>query len=373
MSKKRAFCLFVAVIIAASAVTLSSAAENDIYFTAVNNTLLELTAATMPVKYKSTLYVPWSVFSSKELETSAMYSRGSQTVVVSDKDKTLYFDMSAGTAYDENDRSYSFTAIYTNDTAYLPAYHVAVFFGINYSYIRSEQGHIIRLCRDGYLSDADFAFGAETLMQTRLSSYKASAAAAETPSPTFVPTAAPTPTPVYSEPPQQEQPGADVTVYLAYLGINENSGAVLDTLSAYRCKACFFVTRSQIVEYADTVRRLIAEGHSVGVLFNEDPETEFKETSDALRSAAACRPFLAASSLPLTADKADVFGEGGPVVWGGGVRPASRYEAISAIDRSDGRCCLFFDPKNDFTASLLYYLRSYACRFDRITELTPAE
>ncbi len=372
MPKRTLLFVLIAVMLVLSAVVISSAADNDIYFTAVNNTLLELNAATMPVKYKSSLYVPWSVFSSKELKTSALYSRESQAVVVSDKDKTLYFDMSAGTTYDENDRTYSFTAIYTNDTAYLPAYYVADFFGINYSYIRSDQGHIIRLCRDGYLSDSDFASGAETLMQARLSSYYASMNAVETVKPTFVP--APSPPPAVSEPPQeQEKPGADVTVYLAYLGINENTGAVLDTLSSYGYKACFFVNRNQVVEYADTVRRIMAEGHSLGVLFEEDLEAEFMDTSAALNSAAACRTFIAASARALSANELDPLDETDAIIWSGGVRPLSRYEAISAIDRADKRCCLFFDPENDFTSSLLYYLRTYACRYERITELTAAE
>ena len=65
MSKKRwvSFCLLA--VLALGLMIPSVFADDDtIFFTAVNNTLLELTAETMPVNHNSLIYVPCSVFNS---------------------------------------------------------------------------------------------------------------------------------------------------------------------------------------------------------------------------------------------------------------------------------------------------------------------
>ncbi len=78
-------------------------AQNTVYFTAINNTLLELDDQTMPIMENGTIYLPSSVFNSSDLGTYCLYSRNKQQVVISDLDKILYFDMSAGNSYDDRD------------------------------------------------------------------------------------------------------------------------------------------------------------------------------------------------------------------------------------------------------------------------------
>ena len=105
MSKKRwaAFCLLAALCL--GLMIPSVLAEDVVYFTAVNNTLLELSAETMPVTHNSMIYVPCSVFNSRSLNTWAYYSREGQTVLVSDGERELYFDMSAGNSHDRDENA----------------------------------------------------------------------------------------------------------------------------------------------------------------------------------------------------------------------------------------------------------------------------
>ena len=136
MDKKRwiVFCLLAA--LAVGLMIPSVFADETVYFTAVNNTLLELSAETMPVVQNSMIYVPSSVFNTRSLSTWAYYSRGGQSVLISDGTKELYFDMSAGNSHDREENTYQYAAIYANDTAYVPAFFVADYFGLGYSYIR---------------------------------------------------------------------------------------------------------------------------------------------------------------------------------------------------------------------------------------------
>ena len=170
-------------------------AQNAIYFTAINNTLLELNDQTMPINQNGTIYLPSSIFNSSELGTYCLYSRSKQQVVISDLNKILYYDMSAGNSYDDRDNSYPYAAIYHNDTAYIPAFFTASYFGIQVSYIRNDYAPIIRLTKGSVLSDNDFLRGAAAIMETRLAQYNTAQTATEAPEPTVRPTAVPTATP----------------------------------------------------------------------------------------------------------------------------------------------------------------------------------
>ncbi len=187
---KRRIPVLVLLVLLAVLTALPVLAADTVYFTAVNNTLLSLEKSSMPVKYKSMIYVPASLFTSNELGTYALYSRNAQTVLVSDGADILHFDMSTGSCFDSAGETYDYVAIYQNDTAYLPAYFVAERFGITYSYIRSSYGHIIRLTMGNCLSDGDFVEAASSLMESRLAQYRKAEGIIE-PTPTPRPTATP--------------------------------------------------------------------------------------------------------------------------------------------------------------------------------------
>ncbi len=309
MSKKRWVSLCLLAALALGLMVPSAFAESTVFFTAVNNTLLELTAETMPVSHNSLIYVPCSVFNTRALDTWAYYSRGSQTVLISDGEKELYFDMSAGDSYDREEERYRYAAIYLNDTAYVPAFFVADYFGLGYSYIRREERHIVRITKGSVLSDEEFFNAAASLMELRLNQYLGaqetpaptpSPAPAETPAPE--PPATPAPTPVPSAPPAETPaptptPNADrsdVHVHLCFLGLGSGSGELLETLGD--TPACFFASAEEIYENADLVRRILGSGSSVGLRVRASLAEEAGDFRAALRDTAMCASFLACAA-----------------------------------------------------------------------------
>ena len=294
--RRRLLCILLTAVLAVSLIAPPSLAEEDVFFTAVNNTLLDLNAETMPVSYNSMIYVPCSVFNSRALDTYSYYSRGTQIALISDGSSTLTFDMGAGNSYDEEGNAYRYAAIYANDTAYVPAFFVADFFGLGYSYIRREDRHIVRLTLGDVLSDEAFFSAASSLMDARLNQYLGAqeaplpATAAPSPAP---PPATPRPTP--TQPPQ----GIDrsgVTVHLCFLGLNEDSAALLDRLEEAGVPACFFASAGDLYSWPDLVRRILGSGCGLGFLVREEPEAGYGEFSRALRETAMSVSFLAAGA-----------------------------------------------------------------------------
>ena len=281
--KNRAAAILLALLLFCLSVP-AGAAGGTIYFTAVNNTLLELSDATMPVIHNSMIYVPAGVFNTRALDTYAYYSRENQTVLISDGKSVLYFDMSAGTCYDNKENTYRSAAINVNDTAYVPAFFVAGFFGLGYSYIRQDERHIVRLTRGSVLSDDDFFSAAASLMETRMNQYLAAleppaptpavtptAAPSPTPSPQIVPTPAVTPQPGVTPPPETNRSG--VRVHLCFLGLNEESTTLHTQLDGI--PACFFATAGELYTDGDLIRSILGGSSSVGLLAREDPAGEY--------------------------------------------------------------------------------------------------
>ena len=367
MSKKRwiAFCLLA--VLSLSLMIPSAMAEDTVFFTAVNNTLLELTAETMPVAHHSLIYVPCSVFNTKALNTWSYYSRGSQTVLISDGSKELYFDMGAGDSYDREENRYNYAAIYVNDTAYVPVYFVADFFGLTYSYIRREGWHIIRVTTGGMLSDEDFFSAAAPLLETRMNQYmgaqetqdpEPTSAPTQRPSPSPAPTPSPTPTPAVDR--------SGVQVHLCYLGLGEASAAILEALNG--APACFFATAEEIYANADLTRRILGSGCTLGLLVREDPEAEYALFRRALRDTAMGVAYLGAAVTD--GEEADA--------WEGcGLRILRAEEAIDSywacsarLEAAEGSCDLMLDGAFADTEYLLYLLVRDNYTLEAVTEVT---
>ena len=295
MSKKRwiCFCLLAALVLGLT--VPSVLAEDTIFFTAVNNTLLELTAETMPVVHNSMIYVPWSVFNTRSLSTWAYYARGSQTVLISDGTKELYFDMGAGNSYDREDKTYRYAAIYMNDTAYVPTLFVADYFGLTYSYIRRDSWHIVRITTGSALSDEDFFNAAAPLMESRVNQYLGPQETdAPQPTATAVPTATPTePPPTQTPAPTPTPERSHVAVRLGFLGLGEETAAILDALGEE--KACFFATAEEIYDWPDLTRRILGSGHALGMRIRRDTAEEYEDFCEALRDTAMSVSFLGAA------------------------------------------------------------------------------
>ncbi len=368
MSKRRWAAFFLLAVLCLGLMIPSAFAEDTVFFTAVNNTLLDLTAETMPINHQSLIYVPCSVFNTLALNTWAYYSRGSQTVLISNGSKELYFDMSTGDSHDREENSYRYAAIYVNDTAYVPAFFVADFFGLTYSYIRREGWHIVRITTGDALSDDDFFKAAAPLLETRMNQYLGAQETQDgqpTPEPTQQPTpVAPTPTPMPTPTPVVDR--SSVRVHLCYLGLGEETAAILKALDG--APACFFATAEEIYAYGDLTRRILGSGCTLGLLIKEDPEGEYALFRRALRDTAMSVSYLCAAAGD--GDGGDGWEDCGLVLLRGDEILTTYWACPFRLENAVDRCDLLLDGAFPDTENLLYLLVRDNYTLEAVTEVT---
>ena len=385
---RRGIGLMLAVLLCVVLLILPILAQDEIYFTAINNTILELQDETMPTKHKGMYYVPCSVFNSTALKTYSLYSRSKQMAMISDLDRTLYFDMSAGSCYDDNEETYPYVAIYHNDTAYVPALFTADYFGIEYDYLLSDYAPIIRLTKGDVLSEELFLRGAAAILSSRLSQYVAehtTAAPTEPPAVTEAPvepteTPVPTPRPTETPPPSvTPEPTASprpirsgVTVYIAVLGLGDDSEAIADMLLEKEYVPCFFLRSEEIRSKPDTVRELLGKGCGIGILFSESPLDEYGEASALLREAARTYTFMCAFASRPSAEVLEAAEQTGLRVWSAEAPENDLITLQDKLDTAADRCDILLDGGISLStaARLAEYLQADSYGVKMITELT---
>lgn len=221
-----------------------------VIFTIVNDELLPLSYNTMPYMYNSAVYVPYSIFT-EYLDIGSMYNAEEDVLILANLEKTLFYDMQAETAYDDNDYGYARKAVTYNGMIYVPARFTAEFFGLTYSY--DYEIPVVRLRNeDAVYSDASIKARYAQEFVSQLEAYQ-----------TMIP-----------EEPDPET-ATPAPVYFMFTGeLNEYTATILDTLERYGIRATFFLTKETIYSHEDLVRRMYVEGHVLGVAAeNSIPET----------------------------------------------------------------------------------------------------
>lgn len=266
-----------------------SHAAGEVCFTAVNITVLPLTADSMPVWSGGTLYVPYTVFDANStgvsLGTGSIYSKSSGTVRVFSVSQILVFDLNEGNCYNQHTgERMSGRAIMRNGKPYLPAARVCSFFGLNPpSYLSTPYGYLVRITNGDasnkrYYTDAMFIEAGGDVLRDRLRDYNQSIAPVEDP-------AAPsTQQPAASSGPE---PGAaTIPTYLAFRCQTGQAGqAIADTLDQNAAAGLFFFPVEEIGRQGGLIRRLLGSGHSVGILAEGDNLAQTQELLQAGRQA----------------------------------------------------------------------------------------
>lgn len=279
MKKRRILPLLLAAALflgLAQPVPVSAAA---LYFTGINDSVVPLTADTMPCWSGGTLYVPYTVFDARQngigvsLGLYTSYARSTNTVTVYNLKQVLAFDLNNGTCRDEmTGTSYSSRAIMRNGKPYVALNMVCSFFGLEYSYNQLPyipQGYLVRIKgEDTVLDDATFIDAGRRLINDRLRDYTQSLSPAET----ATPAAPATPPPVSTADPDVVGE-SDVATYLAFRCEDADGlPAILNALDGQY--ALFFLTPQMIAEERDLVRRILGTGHSVGILAQDGEALE---------------------------------------------------------------------------------------------------
>ncbi len=271
MSKRLKRLTAAALCVLTLALATPTAHGSTVYFMAVNDTPLELSASNMPTVSRGVLYVPLNMFSADftgvNLGVYALYNSAQGQATVYSKRRQLIFDIQNNTTYDVDGNAYRERAMIRDSTVYLPIDLVCSVFSDIIWYTRNftQYGQLIRLKNSSVvLGDAAYISAASNRMRDSLNSYLESLPSQAQPS---APVSAP---PEPSQSPQVS--GGAAGVYLAFTlpaaGQEDRASALeqtLDALDAQGVQGMFFLTADELLNQDDLVRRLVGSGHLVGI------------------------------------------------------------------------------------------------------------
>lgn len=255
-------------------VTLLNTAQaaGNIYLTAVNENLLELTSDTMPTWSNGVLYVPYTVFDGSytgiNLGISSSYSRDEGTVTLYTLQQMVVFDLNRGTCYNPlTEQTLSGRAILRNGRPYVPVASVCSFFGLSYSVIDIDEGYIVRIKGSGVvLSDYSFVDSAQNSIRNRIRDYNQANQSQPTPGvlpPTYNPEEPDTEITVPDDP-------VDTDVIPTYLAFScedsQGLSEILDTLDSRNQRAIFFFDAQGLEREDDLIFRILGSGYSIGLI-----------------------------------------------------------------------------------------------------------
>lgn len=248
--------------------------------TAVNDTLLPLDDSTMPQRLGGELYVPYSVFSS--LGVSSSLEGG--VLSMSSNGETLNFSLDEGYVYDQNLNSYTSPAYNMNGTVYVPVTLCCGKFGLGYSTISVAGETVLRVTDGTAQSDSSFASSKSGEIESAINTYRGNPDASSDPQvqPETPPAPEEPPIPEVEEEPAQKP----AHVYLAFYGVpTANTPAVLDELDSAGRLATFFLPTDVSTWTDDTIRRIVAEGHTPALLLDADSSAAAEDLVASLTAA----------------------------------------------------------------------------------------
>lgn len=297
--KRKAAALAFAVLLVLQAACLPVSAADQVYFTAVNETVLELSDATMPFWSNGRLYVHSSVFSTRrqgsgqgtELGITYSYNSAKGTVVLYNSTGALIFYLNDGTVTDGQGSSREPGALVRGGGIFLPANMVAKFFDLGYTSSAVDNGYLIRFTsQNAVLSDSLFLDAASYQLASRYSQYEKSKETNTSETTT--------------------QPGTETVVsgkriYLCILADDvAKTEKLLNALDHYGDQATFYCTASLLADGAsgNLLRRMAASGYGIGLQLGsgDDPdalnELLFRATSGKTRLVRGEEPVAALSA-----------------------------------------------------------------------------
>jgi len=277
--KTRAWALALAVALAlALPPAAGQAVLSDVYFTAVNEQLLDLTSDTMPFWSGGVLYVPSRVFSGTDLGVSYVRNNTMGLVMLYTNRVDLRFDLEAQTAYDKRGNVYSGHAIERGGTVFFPLDLVCRYFGLTWSYSQTATVPLVRVkSASGILDDTGFIDAAATQMASRYAAYEKSLGAAESGGGGSTAPAQPD---AGARPPQPVQAAEGQKVYLLLEADARES--VLEAMEILGNVQGTFLLGLEELADGDLARALTAGGHSIALRLGSGGGAEIEEARSLL-------------------------------------------------------------------------------------------
>ena len=265
--KKRLLALMLCLVLAAGLAVPVARAEDNVFFTAMGESILPLTDETMPFLSGSNIYIPVSIFTGtvrKNLDISSTYNKTQKLVILYRGSQSLWFDLGKDYGRDNEDNIYYPGAIVKGEEVFVSASLVARFFDLSYSITEVPHGYMVWFRKAGYpLSDIRFADAASYSMESRYADYLKTKAAQQV-----------------EQPPQEPLPqDPEMDGKSIYLGLSAslNLTSTLDTLENAAVQGAVFFRPEEMAEAGGLLRRCAVKGHSIGILADaslEEPVTE---------------------------------------------------------------------------------------------------
>lgn len=296
MRRTRLLCIILTVLLLAALLVLPAGGVSDLSFIAVNDVIpLTLSGDELPFHSGGVLYVPYTVFNQSSLGFYPSYNTSEKTLTLFSRSSRLVFDLAAGMVTDENKITQAVEPVIRSGVVFLPAVFCANHFGVQVSELTSRSGYpIIRFTTGTQVyDDSLFVEKAENLVSYRVSQYLASLSPAPAePDPPLPPGSPEEPS---DEPPAQAEEQEPARICLAVTG-GGDLDAALDQLAVARIHAAFFLTADEILAQESTVRRMISEGHAVGLAVSEgeDAAVSLRRANSALDQVLKYKTLLAA-------------------------------------------------------------------------------
>ena len=275
---KRRMAALLACALLLGVLAVPTAAAKTVYFTAVNENILELRDDTMPFWSGQNLYVDSGIFSDRALGLYANLNRDSGLLAIWEtvgQRRALLFDLNNGYVSGSDGNSYYPPAVQRGGRVFVPAGVVADYFDLSYSNIRVEQGFLVWLhsadAKVAVLTGQEFANAASYQLTARYQRYlQAQEEGGEDGS-------------------GQDQPSVPVTgktMNLCFrLGTEEHTRDILSVLAQNGAKAAFYLTEDEIRQEPDLVRHIAVSGHRIGLLLagtEQDPLAALRSANETL-------------------------------------------------------------------------------------------
>ena len=335
-----------AVLLLAGIIIPALGSSSSVFLMAVNDQVMEMTTENMPMLVNGTLYVPYTMLSSRSsganLGVTALYSMMRRTVLVSSGQRSVTFDTRSNTAADSQGNPLNVWAVVRNNMVFLPVDWLCDYFdAISYSLSRTPYGTLVRITNnDAILTDAEFVDMAMGWLAKNLEQYQKSIAPSATPTPSAAPAPSTPPAgqstppqtsappqisappvqasrePVPSASPSQEPDEEGAQLYLAIRWGDQGLQAA-QMLEERSLRALFLFTPEELRTCDNQVRRLAATGHGIGLIVSgngPDSLAQAEEGRRLLAAAARCDTVVVCAA-GLDWEARDLLIQSGYVLW----------------------------------------------------------
>ena len=240
-----------------------NAVLKGVYFTAVNEEILELKSSTMPFWSGDNLYISGDFFRDTDLDVRYVRNKSMGLAMLYTSQTDLRFDLKNRTVYDKQGKTYSGRAIQRGGEVFFPINLVCQYFDLTWSYCETDTVPLIRIkSSSAILDDKTFVDAADNQLDRSYEAYEKLVLSQGGPHTS----------------PVQAAEGQKVHLLL-------ESGSAGDTLRAMEllgtAQATFLLPAEQM-EQGDLIRALIAKGHGVALLAQgKTPEAVAEELEKA--------------------------------------------------------------------------------------------